>query len=150
LETYDARRDTRPYRGDRVQCRVYADSAQIAYRAVLRGVPTDAQSHAYLGEALAYLGRHDEAIREAKHGLAMAPVTQNATFYPTIQFELARIYTLLGDRDAAIDQLEELLRIPYYLSRAWLRIDPTFTVLRGNPRFERLIAQPAAGARPTP
>jgi hypothetical protein len=33
-----------------------------------------------------------------------------------------------------------LLTMPYYLSPGWLRIDPTFTPLRGNPRFERMVA----------
>jgi hypothetical protein len=54
---------------------------------------------------------------------------------------LARIYLLVGQPEPALDQLEELLRIPYYLSPAWLSIDPTFAQLRGNPRFERLIAK---------
>jgi hypothetical protein len=29
---------------------------------------------------------------------------------------------------------------PYDLTPGWLRIDPNFTPLRGNPRFERLVA----------
>ena len=44
-----------------------------------------------------------------------------------------------GD-EKALDQLEPLLKVPYYLSPGWLQIDPTFAPLKGNPRFERLIA----------
>jgi hypothetical protein len=45
-----------------------------------------------------------------------------------------------GQADKAIDQLEALLRTPYYLSPGWLRIDPNFEPLRGNARFEKLVA----------
>jgi hypothetical protein len=33
-----------------------------------------------------------------------------------------------------------LLKVPYFLSPGWLRIDPTFNSIRNNPRFQRLIA----------
>jgi hypothetical protein len=59
---------------------------------------------------------------------------------PYIQHQLARIYLLAGEPEKALDQLEPLLTIPYELSPGWLRIDPTFVPLRGNPRFERLVA----------
>ena len=45
----------------------------------------------------------------------------------------------MGEPDKALDRLEPLLPIPYYLSPGGLRIDPTFALLRGNPRFERLV-----------
>jgi hypothetical protein len=32
------------------------------------------------------------------------------------------------------------LKIPYYLSPGWLRLDPNFDSLRENPRFQRLVA----------
>ena len=56
-----------------------------------------------------------------------------------IQLQLVRIYLLVGEPEKALDQLEPLLKIPYYLSPGWLKIDPTFAPLRGNPRFERLV-----------
>jgi hypothetical protein len=47
---------------------------------------------------------------------------------------------MTGEHEKAIDQLESLLRIPYFLSVGWLRIDPTFDPVRKNPRFARLLA----------
>jgi hypothetical protein len=38
-----------------------------------------------------------------------------------------------------MDQLEPLLRIPFYLSPGWLRVDPTFDPLRNHPRFKKLV-----------
>ena len=52
---------------------------------------------------------------------------------------MARIYILLGEPEKALDMLEPLLKVPYFLSPGWLRIDPTFDALRGNPRFKKLV-----------
>jgi len=53
---------------------------------------------------------------------------------------LARIYTLVGEPEKALDNLEQLLKVPSYLSPGWLRIDPNFDPLRKNPRFQKLVA----------
>jgi hypothetical protein len=91
-----------------------------------------------LGVALAYLGQRDAAIREGKRGVAIMPITRDAFLGPYVQHQLVRIYILLGEPERALDALEPLLRIPYTLSPGWLRIDPNFAPLRGNPRFDRL------------
>ncbi len=57
-----------------------------------------------------------------------------------MQHQLARIYIIVGEPEKALDQLEPLLRIPYYLSPGWLKIDPNFAPLRSNPRFQKLVA----------
>jgi hypothetical protein len=36
-------------------------------------------------------------------------------------------------------QFEPLLKNPYYLWSAWLRIDPTFDQLRSKPGFKHLL-----------
>ena len=93
-----------------------------------------------LGLALAYLGRKEEAIREGERGVALLPVSKDAQDGPYIQHQLVRIYMLVGEPEKALDQLEPLLKIPYYLSPGWLKIDPNFDPLRKNPRFQKLVA----------
>jgi hypothetical protein len=45
----------------------------------------------------------------------------------------------MGELEKAVGHLEPLLKLRYYFSPGWLRINPTFAQLRGNPRFERLV-----------
>jgi serine/threonine-protein kinase len=127
-------------RGNQALTRVYADSARLALEEQLRAVPEDGQRHVFRGLALAYMGRKAEAIAEGKRGVALWPISRDAYNGAYVQHQLVRIYLLVGEPEKALDQLEPLLEMPYYLSPGWLRIDPTFAPLKGNPRFERLIA----------
>ncbi len=54
--------------------------------------------------------------------------------------DLARIYTMVGEYDAAIDRLERLLAVPSNTAVPGLRIDPTWDPLRDHPRFQQLVA----------
>jgi serine/threonine-protein kinase len=127
-------------RSDQARARVYADSARITFEEVLLDAPDDDQVHVLLGLTLAYLGRKDDAIREGERAVALLPSTRDAYGGAYNQHQLARIYMLVGEPEKALDQLEPLLENPYYLSPGWLRIDPNFDPLRGNPRFERLAS----------
>lgn len=129
-------------RGDMARARAYADTSRQGTEQELRAAPDDAQLHMFLGLMLAYLGRKGDAIREGERGVALLPMAADASNGPYMQHQLVRIYLIVGEKEKALDQLEPLLRTPYNLSPGWLRIDPNFAPLRGNPRFERLIAAP--------
>jgi serine/threonine-protein kinase len=133
--------ETYQLRGDSTRARAYADSSHVDFERQLHATPSDPQLHTLNGLALAYMGRRAEAIQEGERGLAMLPISADAYFGAYSQHQLVRIYLLAGQPQRALELLEPLLRIPYYLSPRWLRIDPTFTVLRGNPSFERLAGE---------
>jgi TolB-like protein len=139
--------ETYALRGDFQHARIYADSARIAFGIVLASTPEDAQSHAELGVALAILGRKSEAVAESQRAVSAVPLSVDGYSGPYYQHLLARVYLITGEPDKALDALEPLLKVPYYLSPGWLRVDPAFAPLRGNPRFERLTTEPA-GAKP--
>jgi DNA-binding SARP family transcriptional activator/TolB-like protein len=124
-------------RGDSTMARAYADSARLAYEAQVRDVPENGTAHGLLGVMLGYLGRPGDAIREGERGLYLA--TRDGRVGEYNRHLLTRIYILAGEYEKALDHLEQLRRMPYQLSAGWLRIDPTFDPLRGNPRFERLV-----------
>ena len=102
--------------------------------------PDDAALHAALGLALAYLGRKEEAIREGERGVALARSRRMRGTAPTTSTSSRGSTLLVGEPEKALDQLEPLLKVPYYLSPGWLKIDPNFDPLRKNPRFQKLVA----------
>ena len=129
--------------GDRARMVAYADSARLALEEHARAAPEDGQRRVLLGLALAYLDRKAEAEREGRRGVELLPISRDAYFGPYNQLQLVRIHLLTGETERALDQLEPLLRVPFYVSPGWLRLDPAFAPLRGHPRFERLAARRA-------
>jgi TolB-like protein len=129
---------THALRGDSASARSYADSVRLVLQARLREVPQDAPTHVWLGRALAYAGHKAGAIREGERALELVATGHGPVAPKQVQDQLARTYVLVGEHEKALDLLEPLVK-SRYLWPGWLRIDPAFTPLRGNPRFERLV-----------
>jgi TolB-like protein/tetratricopeptide (TPR) repeat protein len=132
-DLHEARRDLR-------RARAYAESTYRVVDRLVKGGSTDPQNHIKLGLAHALLGRASDALREAKVAVDMVPLSRDAYIGAYALHQQARIETIAGARDSAVARLEALLRVPYFVSRGWLQVDPTWRSLRGHPRFERLLS----------
>jgi serine/threonine-protein kinase len=119
----------------------YYDAARVALETRLRESSDDPRLHSSLGIAYAGLGRNDDGVREAKLGVELMPVDKEAWKGVYRVEDLARVYVMVGEDDAAIDQLDYLLSIPGEISVPLLRIDPTWDPLRDHPRFRALLAK---------
>jgi adenylate cyclase len=87
----------------------------------------------------AILGNKTEAIRFGERAVEITPMTRDAYTGVYLKYLLARIYLMVGETDRAIDQLDSILRLPFYVSKGWLKVDPEWDSLRGNPRFQKLL-----------
>lgn len=78
-------------------------------------------------QALAHLGRPREAVAAVQDALRLAPRSGQAAF------EASLVYTLVGDRTAALVNAERARDLGFE-APAWFRL-PWFTPLRGEPGF---------------
>ncbi len=101
--------------------------------------PKDERFHSSLGIVYAGLGRKEDAIREGKLAVELLPVSTDAWRGCYRVKDLARISVMVGEFDAAIEQLKFLLDRPSEMSIPLLRLDPGWDPLRDHPRFKKLI-----------
>jgi tetratricopeptide (TPR) repeat protein len=131
--------------GDSARARAWGDTASLGFAAQLKDVPNDPQRHIILGLALAYAGHGRQAMDETARGLALARadtaarMSLNNAYYTYVS---ARTALLAGDRNKALELLAEAIQLRYFVTPAWLRIDPTWKSVRGDPRFEKLATTP--------
>jgi serine/threonine-protein kinase len=88
----------------------------------------------------AALGHKEDAIREGRRAVELLPVTKDAVIGAQLVQNLALIYAWIGEKDLAFQQLAIATSIPGYLSYGELRLHPRWDSLRGDPRFENLVA----------
>lgn len=107
----------------------------------MRDQPDYAQALCALGVIDAALGNKAEAIREGERAVELMPVRESAVEGPTLMRYLAITYAWTGEKDRAIEQLREIETLPgSYLSYGYLRSNPLWDPLRGDARFEAIVA----------
>ena len=101
--------------------------------------PNDGRIRSSLGVVYAALGRRDDAIREAKLGMELIPVSEDALRGGRRIAALWSVSVALHEYDAALDLAEYQLTIPAIMTVPFMRIDPRWDPVRENPRFKALL-----------
>src|SRR6266550_2938624 len=127
-------------RGDATAASAAFTAARGEVEKTTREQPDYAQGLAALGLIDAGLGRKDDAIQEGRRAIELVPVSKDVLDGADLILNLALIYVWTGEKDLALEQLAEAAQLPSNLNYGWLRLHPDWDLLRGHPRFEKIVA----------
>jgi len=127
-------------KGDSAQAIAAFSRARAMLEQRLSVKPEHARTIAILAQVDAGLGQKELAIREAQHAVDLMPISQDIYDGALVLEGLAQVYCWTGERDRAIELLQKLVTMPSYINYARLKLHPMWNPLRGNPRFEQIVA----------
>ncbi|MGE5215176.1 MAG: hypothetical protein ACM3NN_15985, partial [Nitrospirota bacterium] len=149
------------FRGEGEKSRSYFEAARPYFEQWLtqdNGQTRWLDSHipALIAEVDAGSGRTEQAVREGLQAVQTWPIQRDARIAPSMKVYLAITYLWSGEREEALQQLAEANKTPIWLpgpghrwpvmpgfSAGELKLNPLWEELRGEPRFQRLIADAA-------
>lgn len=127
-------------RGDVAAARSAFTTAHSEVEKIVREQPDYGEAFCVLGMIDAGLGNKEAAVREGLRAIDLLPVAKDAINGALLIQYMAVIYAWTGEKDHALDQLEKAARIPSDVNYGQLRLHPYWDPLRGDPRFEKIVA----------
>ena len=135
------------YEGLLAKLRQDAPGAHSAFMAarpeaekIVRAQPGSEASLSLLALIDAELGQKEKAIQEGRAACDMLSLERDGVVGVLLLTDLARIYALTGEKGLALQQLEIVSKLPAGPTYGYLRLDPVWDALRGDPRFEKIVA----------
>ena len=133
---------------DDAKARSAFTAARAQQEKIVQAQPNYGPALCVLGLIDAGLGRKEEALREGRRAVELLPVEKDAPEGVDMVKYLAMIAAWIGDKDFACEQLAIAIRGPSSLSYGQLKLMPFWDPLRGDPRFEQIVASLAPNAGP--
>jgi TolB-like protein/class 3 adenylate cyclase/Tfp pilus assembly protein PilF len=125
---------------DENKARAAFTAARAAQEKRMQEQPDYAPAISMLGLIDAALGRKEDALREGRRAVELLPVAKEANNGPGMIQNLAIIAAWVGEKQLACDQIAAVLQLPSTLSYGRLKLLPYWDPLRGDPRFEEIVA----------
>ena len=136
-------------RNDTARAQTDFEAARPALEKTVADSPQDSTRHAQLGLLYAFMGRKEDALREARRAVELKPVARDVIEGAVAQAFQALIFARTGETDRAISEIERLLTTPFAVDYADdsitlsdLRTRWEWDPLRNNPRFQKILAGP--------
>jgi len=130
-------------KGDEASARAAFMRARAQQEEEIRGHPDDVTLLADLGLIDAALGRKEEALNEGRRAMELASSAKDESTEPEVERYFAIICAWTGEREVALRQLEALSKAPGSYTYGDFRLNPMWDQLRGDPRFEKIVASTA-------
>ncbi|MBA3649964.1 MAG: hypothetical protein H0W66_00420 [Chthoniobacterales bacterium] len=128
--------------GDEAKARAAFTAARLQQEKVVQAQPDYAPALSILGLIDAGLGRKEEALREGRRAMDLLPFEKDSiNGWHMIEY-FAIIAAWVGEKDIAIEQLTRAIELPGggWTSYGALKLLPFWDPLRGDPRFEKILA----------
>ena len=127
-------------RGDSAAAQTAFTAARAQQEKLIASQGEYAPALCVLGMIDAALGRKEDAVREGRRAVEMLPVERDALNSVRVREFLAIIYAWTGEKDLACEELEAVTKFPASASYGQLRLHPYWDPLRGDARFEKIVA----------
>ena len=134
--------------GDADNARKVFEKVRPVFESAVKEAPSSAGLHADLGWLYAFMGRKDDAIREARRAVELKPESKDAYDGALMNCYLALVYARVGEKDLAFPLIERLVNTPgavdsadYSLTVNDLKHRWEWDLIRNDPRFQKLIGQ---------
>jgi TolB-like protein/class 3 adenylate cyclase/Tfp pilus assembly protein PilF len=121
--------------------------ARSAFAAIRPEQGKIVQEQAEFGPALcilalidAGLGRKEEALREIRRAVELVPIEKDVSNGSDMIHYSAIVYAWLGEKDLALQNLAKAAQLPGFVTYGRLKLLPWYDPLRGDPRFEKIVA----------
>jgi len=128
------------WEGDSAKAQAAFIAARSQVEKLLAKQPDFAAAISLLGVIDAGLGRKEQALQEGRRACELLPTSKDAISGVALAVNLAQIYAWTDDKDRAIEQIAAVERVPNQLSYGFLKLHPYWDSLRGDPRFEKIVA----------
>jgi TolB-like protein/class 3 adenylate cyclase/Tfp pilus assembly protein PilF len=128
---------------DEARARIAFEAARTQQEKIVQAQPDYGPALCVLAMIDAGLGRKELALEEGRRAIALAPMEKDVNRGSRVIQYFAIPAAWAGEKELALQQLETGLRAPdasLLLSYGALKLLPFWDPLRGDPRFEKIVA----------